>query len=247
MNLALEKFATILRQEAQETEVADSSRPRSFLTEIVSMEPDGLDDLTTMRNLIFIMGASWIDATGLIEWLFKELSDHPNWITQIARAIETVEGVGTDPLSLRCVKETLRLHQSEYLYRRVLQEIPVDDYVIPKDWLLRICVRESHRDPRVFEQPNEFKPERFLDRRYSRTDYSTFGASRVSCLGEHLTLAMGQIFVEELARNVKSTTVEDGPLEFRRWHWRPSSKWRVRMARRDVATLPHRAQILSAT
>jgi cytochrome P450 len=95
-------------------------------------------------------------------------------------------------------------------------------------------VRESHRDPRVFEHPDEFNPERFLSRRYSRADYSTFGASRISCLGEHLTLTLGQIFVEELARKVNTMTVEDGPLEFRRWHWKPSSTWKVRMNRRKA-------------
>ena len=95
---------------------------------------------------------------------------------------------GTEPLSIRCVRETLRLRQSEYIYRKVLDDIPVEDFVIPKGWLLRVCVRESHRDPLLFENPNGFNPDRFIARRYSRAEYSTFGASRVSCLGEHLTL-----------------------------------------------------------
>jgi len=200
-----------------------------------------------MRNFIFIMGASWTDASGLIEWLFKELCDHPSWLTKISGAIKPAEPFENDSLSLCFVKETLRLHQSEYLYRRVLQDIPVDGYIIPKGWLLRVCVRESHRDPRVFEHADEFNPTRFLNHRYSRSDYSTFGASRVSCLGEHLTLMLGQIFVEEIAHNVNVTTVVDGPLEFRRWHWKPSSKWRVRISRREVETLPGHARILSIT
>ena len=163
-------------------------------------------------------------------WLFKELCDHPGWCDRLALDVVSPES-SREALSVRIVKETLRLRQSEYIYRRVLEDIPVADFVVPAGWLLRVCVRESHRDPRVFENPNAFNPDRFLGRRYSRAEYSTFGTSRISCLGEHLTMTVGQIFVEGLAATVQTTVLRDGPLEYRRWHWKPSSKWRVRVNR----------------
>ena len=230
---ALDEFAGILRQEAQRVAASNHNSTSSFLSEIARAEPAAFDDLTAIRNFIYIMTASWIDTSGLITWLFKELSEHPDWTTRLPGDIQLKATDGTEPLSVRCVRETLRLRQSEYLYRRVLDDLPVEDFVIPKGWLLRVCIRESHRDPRVFDTPNEFNPDRFLARSYPRAEYSTFGASRISCLGEYLTLTLGQIFVEEFALNIETSTREDGPLEYRKWHWKPSSKWKVHVSRRD--------------
>lgn len=224
VTLALEELAAILRQEARRIAESAGSGPRSFLGELVVREPEALDDLSAMRNLIYIMQAAWTDASGLIVWLFKELCEHPEWTARLA-GHESEATAGADPLSLRYVKETLRLRQSEYLYRKVLDDVPVDGFVIPKGWLLRVCVRESHRDPRVFEEAQTFNPDRFLGGGFPREKYSTFGASRIYCLGEHLTLTLGRIFVREVAATVEASTLRDGPPEYRSWHWKPSSKW----------------------
>jgi cytochrome P450 len=230
---ALEEFVQILSSEARDVRAGKAGRPSSFLMEMTRVEPNAFDDLTMARNFIYIMTASWIDAAGLVVWLFKELSDHPQWTGKVLQDLWKSGAVDAgEPLSVCCVRETLRLRQSEYLYRRVLDDIPVDDFVIPKGWLIRVCVRESHRDRRVFENPDEFDPARFRLSSYSRADYSTFGASRISCLGEYLTMTLGRIFVEELSRSVGVSVLRDGPLEYRRWHWKPSSKWRVRVMER---------------
>jgi cytochrome P450 len=241
INRALDECAELFRQKAHELAAGDVGQPpRSFLGEFAHAQPGALDDLSALRNLIFILQISWSDTSGLIVWLFKELSDHPDWTARLSAGIEPDAGNGADklPLSLRFVKETLRMRQSEYLYRRVLEDIPVNGFVIPKGWLLRVCVRESHRDRAVFDSPDTFNPDRFLTRYYSRADYSTFGASRISCLGEHLALTLGRIFVEQFAATIVTATVRDGPLECRRWHWKPSSKWTVRVRRARCEAIP---------
>jgi cytochrome P450 len=133
------------------------------------------------------------------------------------------------PLSTRVVLETLRLEQSEHLYRVATREIEHRGFVIPRGWLVRLCVRESHRDPAVFENPEAFDPDRFLRRTYTRREYSPFGAGlRHTCLGEGLTRLVGHVFVEEVASAYTWRTVTDGAYEYSAWrHWRPSSRWRV--------------------
>ena len=236
VTVALDDIAAILRQEAQRAIDGAERLPRSFLGEIASREPQALEDLTALRNFIYIMQASWIDAAGLMVWLFKELSDHPEWRERLSTSMRAGIADGCESVSIRCVKETLRLRQSEYLYRKALEDVAIDGFIIPKGWLLRVCIRESHRDGRIFADPHTFNPDRFLDARYTREEYATFGASRISCLGEHLTLVLGRIFVEEFATTVETIKLRDGPLEYRRWHWKPSSRWRVSVRRVDRAT-----------
>ena len=64
--------------------------------------------------------------------------------------------------STRIVMETLRLEQSEYLYRETTRDIEHKGVVIPRGWLVRLCVRESHQDPAIFANPDVFDPDRFL-------------------------------------------------------------------------------------
>ena len=125
--------------------------------------------------------------------------------------------------------ETLRLAQSEYLYRLTTTDIRYKDFLFPRGWLVRICVGESHRDPIVFSEPSVFNPDRFLDPKITRHQFSPFGAGlRHSCLGEELTILIGRVLVKELVRGADWRTVADGPYEYSSWrHWRPASAWRV--------------------
>ena len=235
---ALEEIESILIQQAEALQRQGDAAPASFLREIIRLEPTAMEDVAVRRNLAYILQASWIDASGLTLWLLKLLCDEPRWLDPVREAIEQGRTAEADQLADCIVAETLRLFQSEYLYRRTLEEISVDDFVIPKGWLLRICVTENHRDPKVFADPDTFCPDRFRDRKYSRLEYAPFGATRISCLGEVLTTTLGRNFVKELAGGFVTALVSDGPLEYRRWHWKPSSRFRIRVEARDPLVVP---------
>jgi cytochrome P450 len=182
-------------------------------------------------NLIYLMHTTWGDISGLFQWLMRMLTENPECTARL-RCLSDIPGTGEDTrlsLPARVVMETLRLEQSEYLYRVATRDISHKDFVIPRGWLIRLCVQESHRDPAVFDDPNAFNPDRFLKRVFTRRQYSPFGAGlRHTCLGEKLTMTMGRIFVEELTRGYEWKTMSDGAHEFSSWrHWRPSSRWRV--------------------
>ena len=52
--------------------------------------------------------------------------------------------------------------------REIVHPITHAGFRLPRGWLLRICVHESHRDPAVFEHPEVFDPDRFLRRAPTR-------------------------------------------------------------------------------
>lgn len=199
----------------------------TFLAALARRRPGALDDPAILANLIFILHTTWADVSGLLVWLLRQLTEHPEWAERL-RSSEPAED-GAPPLATRVVLETLRLEQSEYLYRVAERDLELGAHVVPRGWMLRVCVQESHRDPAVFARPDEFDPDRFLGRTYALHEYSPFGAgSRHACLGERLTLRVGTVFVEELCRGWRWTSVADGAPEQSAWrHWRPSSAWRV--------------------
>jgi cytochrome P450 len=205
--------------------------PASFLGELGRSRPEALDDPTVLANLVYMAHTTSRDVADLMAWILKLLGDHPAWVARLR------QDAGPDAdrdggLADRVVQETLRLAQSEYLYRKVPHDLEIDGRVVPRGWLLRLCIRESHRDPRVFDRPDAFDPDRFLGRTYPQAEYAPFGAFDRSCLGIHLTVTVARLFVTTLAREFDWTVVADGPQEFRGWHWAPSSRFRIRVTPR---------------
>ena len=229
---ALNGVLRVLEEGAERRHSGQSSPPQSFLEALRANSVESAGDPTVIGNLVYLMHTTWADVSSLFSWLMRLLTENPEWIARLrdADASESRDS-GARCLATRVVMETLRLAQSEYVYRVAVQDIPHKAFRIPRGWLVRVCVAESHRDPAVFDEPERFNPERFLDRSYTRRQYSPFGAGlRHVCLGEDLTMMAGRIFVEELARGCDWKTVADGPSEYSAWrHWRPSSRWRVQV------------------
>ena len=121
--------------------------------------------------------------------------------------------------------ETLRLAQSEYLYRKIEEEIEFEGHRLPRGWLLRIGVWESHRDPAVFADPERFDPDRFAERPFSQSEYSPFGWGRHHCVGVGLTTMICRAVFEELAAGFDWDVEWDGRATRRRVQWRPWRHW----------------------
>ncbi|KAH0915198.1 hypothetical protein HID58_029644 [Brassica napus] len=85
------------------------------------------------------------------------------------------------------MKETLRLHPTLPLLvpHRNSETSVVAGYTVPKDSKIFINVWAIHRDPKHWDEPNEFKPERFLENSldFNGGDfkYLPFGSGRRIC------------------------------------------------------------------
>ncbi len=236
----LEEVMTVIRQASPAGgSNGEMVAPDCFWQTILRNDAEAARDPTVLANLVFIVQTSVSDLTGLFMWILKMLGDHPQWIARAREErnlTEESQGPFQNGLPTRVVLETLRLEQSEYVVREAVQEIRLNGYVIPKGWLVRICVRESHRSAEVFEHPHRFDPDRFLTREFSGAEYAPFGIFRATCLGASLTVTLGRIFVSEFANHFDWQVVRDGPREFRAFHWRPSSNFRMRLVGRLPAS-----------
>jgi cytochrome P450 len=186
--------------------------------------------------------------TGLADWILHFATGTPEALDAVRAVGRTAGGprfaLPVDPATA-IVMETLRLEQSEYLYRRVARPFAFDGHRFPAGWIVRVCVNESHRDPATFPDPDRFDPQRFRTRAYSRLEYSPFGMPPHGCMGAHVAHFLGRLVVEELALGYAWTVVRDGPPERgsrHRDHWRPSAQRRVVLrARAGAAAAPREA------
>lgn len=213
--------------------------PPSVLDALVQAAPETLEDEGRLRNLFLMFRLGAGDLMGTLAWVSYQLSANVPWqdkVCHAGRVTGAPNGMQPGDLGTRVVLETLRLQQSEYLYRRVVKPMAYEGYQIPAGWILRICVHESHRDPAIFPDPATFDPDRFLGRTLSKSEYATFGLDGHGCMGAAMVYFFGRILVEELCAGYTIRTTQDGPLEHgtrHRHHWRPSHRWAIAVDRRS--------------
>lgn len=205
---------------------------RGLLSEIAAAEPEMASDPTLIGNLVFMVRVSGTDVAGLLAWVLSILGEQRSWLLRLRSEPSQSRGGGQGGLADRVIMEMLRLQQSEYINRVAVRPIEIEGFTVPARWAVRICVHESHRDPRVFADPETFDPDRFLGRDQSATGYAPFGLDRHACIGDHLTRTVGRIFAEELARGFDLEVTGNGPAEMGRAHWQPNRRLRARLTRR---------------
>ncbi|XP_018454188.2 cytochrome P450 71B17-like [Raphanus sativus] len=110
----------------------------------------------------------------------------------------TEEDIGRVPYLDLVIKETFRLHPAVPLLlpRETMAHIKVQGYDIPPKRRILVNAWAIARDPKLWTNPEEFNPERFVD---SHVDYKgqdfellPFGSGRRMCPG----MAMGMATVE---------------------------------------------------
>lgn len=90
--------------------------------------------------------------------------------------------------------------------RRALEEVDVAGITIPQGAHVIISQYASHRNPEFFPDPEEFRPERWLDdleAQLPRGAYFPFLAGTRKCLGDQFALLEAHIILMEMARSTR--------------------------------------------
>uniref|UniRef100_A0A0E0QRZ4 Uncharacterized protein n=1 Tax=Oryza rufipogon TaxID=4529 RepID=A0A0E0QRZ4_ORYRU len=148
-----------------------------------------------------------------VEWALSELLKKPEVFAKATEELDRVVGRGRwvtekDVPSLTyvdaIVKETMRLHPvAPMLVPRLSREdTSVDGYDIPAGTRVLVSVWTIGRDPKLWDAPEEFMPERFIgnkiDVKGQDFELLPFGSGRRMCPGYSLGLKVIQLSLANL-------------------------------------------------
>ncbi|KAL0012710.1 hypothetical protein SO802_007818 [Lithocarpus litseifolius] len=168
-------------------------------------------DITHLLLDLFLAGIDTTSST--VEWAMAELLHNPEKMTKARDELEEVLGKGGHVQEsniskfnyLRAiVKETLRLHPSApfLVPRKAETNIEICGYIVPKNAQILINVWAMGQDPSIWQSPNLFMPERFLEQDidYKGQDFKLipFGAGRRICPGLPLANRMVHLMLASL-------------------------------------------------
>ena len=202
----------------------------SVLKRLAASHAAPIDD-TVIGNAIYMVERGHHDIRDLLRWIVKYLGDDPALVRELGA--DGIDPVYRTKLAKGCVLETLRMDQAELLKRRAVEAITFEGFRIPRDSWIAILLRESHRDPQVFPQPDAFRPHRFLERAYSADEYAPFGIDEHQCIAASLVVQTAALFVEELTKGFTWSVCSDGPRRHGHFHWEPSPSFAIDIRRRS--------------
>lgn len=111
--------------------------------------------------------------------------------------------------------ETLRIHPVAPNVARHLQK-PFDllGNTIPEGTVLAASIMMLHQNEKLYPQPNEFRPERFLERKFSPYEFIPFGGGPRRCIGAAFALYEMKIALVTLLRRYHFRLVKDAPVNY---------------------------------
>ena len=119
------------------------------------------------------------------------------------------------------LKETMRLYPAGPLAvpHEAVQDCTIDGYDVEAGTRLLVNISKLHRDPKVWSEPCEFRPERFLtthknvDVRGQNFEYIPFGSGRRICPGISFAQQVAHLTLASLLHGFDITTSLDEPVD----------------------------------
>lgn len=190
----------------QVLETAAKSRYLDFLDILLTARDDngrGLTDREIRDEADTFMFEGHDTTSSGISWTLFSLASHPEAqarcqeeIDEILRGRKTKDIEWDDLPKLKyvtmCLKEALRLHTPVPVIERLTtKDMDIEGYHIPAGTTIDIHLYVLHHSAYVWEDPEEFRPERFSPENQAQTDphaFLPFSAGPRNCIGQNFAM-----------------------------------------------------------
>lgn len=142
-------------------------------------------------------------AAGTLEWALSLLLNHPDILKKTVNEINKKVGltrlmndsdISNLPYLKGVINETLRICPAAALIppHESSKECNVGGFRVPSGTMLLVNLWAIQNDPNLWNEPERFKPERFVDVEGNRDGFKfmPFGSGRRGCPGEGLAMRM---------------------------------------------------------
>ncbi|TRO64239.1 cytochrome P450 [Christiangramia sabulilitoris] len=172
-----------------------------------------MDEEQLIDEILILFTAGHETTSNSLTFTAQLLALNPVWQENIFNEIEILEREETDlmgfvtkaKITQQVIEESMRMYPPAYFIDRVnLEPDEFEGKYFESGSNLLFSLHEVHRHPELWEDPDDFKPERFADggKKFS-SQYFPFGAGPRKCIGNNFAMFEMIIAVAEIIRRYK--------------------------------------------
>jgi len=228
-----EAVANVVGKDTEDLPINDAALKASCIVDYLARATDDkgqkLPEKYRSNATLVTVGAGFITTASLLSWMLFSLVSYPGNQERLLQELVDY-GVTEDtewtpdlanslPFLGILIKEVQRLHNPSYQPgRTALADVIIPGgYRIPKDSVMIVAIHHIHNNPKVWEDPAKFDPDRWnTDKVKNRhkTAYIPFAAGPRMCIGFNFALEEVRVIISMLIYRYQFEKVGNEPVEY---------------------------------
>lgn len=216
----LKKMTWALIQERRESGEEHEDLLSMFMHARDEETGEQMSDQQLLDEVFTMLGAGHETTANALSWTLYLMTQHPDALEKVAQEADRVFGDRLPTMAdfkeltytKQVVQESMRLYPPVWAIAKTSREDDViNGHSVPGGTHLYMSVYAIHRNPKYWEDPNEFRPERFEPEALEKMKklgrfqfmYMPFSQGQRKCIGDHFAMLENVLIFASLARKFK--------------------------------------------
>jgi cytochrome P450 len=170
----------------EESDLAERTDVLSLLLQARTEDGEAMTDAELRDELITLLVTGHETTATSLAWVVERLVRHPDKLERLMAEIDAGE---SQSYLTAVINETLRVRPVVARAGRVLSnELRIGPYDLPAGTNVLASISLTNYDPRIYDDPEAFRPERFLGRAPETFSWIPFGGGIRRCIGASFAL-----------------------------------------------------------
>jgi cytochrome P450 family 135 len=219
-------YEELARRRAQ-PDLAERTDILSLLMQAHDEDGQAMSDDELRDELVTLLLAGHETTATSVAWAIERLVRHPDKLERLVAEIDAYPDGGEEYITA-VANETLRVRPVVPIVARMLKdELQVGPYAMPAGTRVAPSIWLTNRNPRVYDRPDDFEPERYLGGAPETFSWIPFGGGIRRCIGA----SFAQLEMKLILRTVLGELSPSLP----RYGRRRSGEW---IRRRAITLVP---------